>query len=66
MLTSTEIKHVLDLLSQEVVVSPNKDFNFTISTRRFGYAPDSFTSNLQAKLSILLQVASMREAEDEH
>lgn len=57
-LTSEEIRTLLKLLGQEVVVSPTAGFPFTISQSVSGYSKDVAIGRLQAKLSIMLEVAT--------
>ena len=58
-LTEREIRLILDKIGREVVVPATDDFNFDIvSTSSFGYNKDPEIGKLQAKLSILLQIAS--------
>ena len=61
-LTSEECLLLLDLLSQKVVVSRSDDFPFTITKKGSGYSGDDRISNLQMKLSIMLESASRCEA----
>jgi hypothetical protein len=61
MLTSKQIRYVLDLLAQEVVVPPTSEFPFTVTKKAFGYSKDVERSQLQAKLSIMLEAASRRD-----
>ena len=57
MLTSEEILLLLKKLNERVVIAPSGDFPFTVVTDGFGYSNDKKTGALQAKLSIMLEVA---------
>ena len=61
MLTREEILHILKLVGRKVVVPESKDFPYQISVEGRGYADDKFIGGLQAKLSIMLEVAARRE-----
>lgn len=57
-LTSKEILLILRKLNQRVVVPASKDFPYeVVCESRTGYSEDRETSQLQAKLSIMLEVA---------
>lgn len=58
MLTVDEIQFLLKLLNRRTVVEPNKDFPFTVVKDGFGYSDDPIVGPLQAKLSIMAQVAA--------
>lgn len=60
MLTENEIQLLLGLLKQEVVVSPSEKFPYTITREKFGYSDEKKIGPLQAKLSIMLEVARRR------
>ena len=55
MLTSEQIKMLLKLLSQEIVVTPSTSFPFTVTQATVGYSSDPTTAQLQACLSIMLE-----------
>lgn len=57
MLTVEEIQLLLKLLGEETVVEPKEGFPYRISKAVFGYR-DGKAGALQAKLSILLEVAA--------
>jgi hypothetical protein len=58
LLTSDEIQFLLGLLSHETVVPESKEFPYrVVNPRGFGYSKDPKVGQLQAKLSIMLQVA---------
>jgi hypothetical protein len=58
MLTKEEILMVLKLLAEETIVKPTKAFPFRISCdSRAGYSGDKRVGALQAKLSIMLEMA---------
>lgn len=57
MLTSEEILLILRTIGQKVLVKPSKDFPYTISCEQSGYSDDKKLGQLQAKLSIMLEVA---------
>lgn len=59
-LSRQEILLLLDLLSLKPVVLPNTEFPFTICVRTMGYR-EAEIGKLQAKLSIMLEVASKLE-----
>ena len=61
MLTKDEIRLILSKLSLEIVVEKSQDFPFHIVREGFGYSEDEAVGKLQAKLSIMLEVASRRE-----
>ena len=57
MLTVDEIRELLRLLSEETVVQPTKSFPYRVSREHLGYSDNSDVARLQAKLSIMLEVA---------
>ena len=57
MLTQDEIREILDRLSWRVVVEKRADFPYRVVQDGSGYSDDPDTSRLQAKLSIMLEVA---------
>jgi hypothetical protein len=57
MLTKREIRQLLQLLLQVVVVEATGTFPFTISHKITGYSQDTTISQLQAKLSMMLEAA---------
>ena len=61
MLTSNEIRLILALLSERTVIGPTKKFPYRVSERAGGYSDDPTIGALQAKLSIMLEVAARRE-----
>ena len=58
MLTVAEIQALLELLAQEEVASFE---GYTVTKPAFGYSKDAERRRLQAKLSIMLEVAGRRE-----
>ncbi len=57
MLTNREIRLLLKLLSQEVVVPRSDLFRFdVVSTERSGYSADPERARIQSKLSVMLEV----------
>jgi len=61
-LTKEDIAFLLELLSEQTVVAPSKAFPYRISCQGTGYSKDRKVGALQAKLSIMLEVAAAREA----
>ena len=58
-LTKEEILLILERLAEKTVVEPTKEFPYRVSTRGMGgYSDDPKIGPLQAKLSILLEMAS--------
>ena len=57
LLNKTEIQKLLSLLAEKTIVKPSSEFPFRISQKGMGYSDDLEVSKLQAKLSIMLQVA---------
>jgi hypothetical protein len=62
MLTAKQIRRLLEMCGEETVVAPSKSFPYKISCRTHGYSDDKELGALQATLSIMLEVASKREA----
>jgi hypothetical protein len=60
-LTVAEIHLLLEKLGEEVVLEPNERFPYRVTLKGSGYSTDPKISALQAKLSIMLEVASRRE-----
>lgn len=60
MLNADDIRLLLLLLAQEVVVKPSDSFPFTVTAEKRGYSDDPKRSALQAKLSIMLEAATAR------
>jgi len=56
MLTSKEILFLLDLLGRREVIGESKEFPYSVTVRQPGYH-DGDQGKLQAKLSIMLEVA---------
>ena len=56
-LTRDEILFILELLSEKTVVESTQKFPYRISCKGSGYSDDKRASRLQAKLSILLEMA---------
>ncbi len=59
-LTEEEIRLLLSLVSQEVVIARSDDFPFTVTRNGMGYNTDLERARLQGKLSIMLEVAAAR------
>ena len=55
MLTSKEIRMLLQLLAQEVTIAPSPEFPYTVTRLHQGYSSDKVIGSLQAKLSIMLE-----------
>lgn len=62
MLKRDEILFLLKLLGEETVQEPTEKFPFRISREGRGYSSDKKVGSLQAKLSIMLEMASGKEA----
>jgi hypothetical protein len=58
MLTSKQIRWLLERCAEETVVEPTQDFPYRISKRGHGYSKDKEIGALQATLSIMLEVAA--------
>ncbi len=58
LLTKKQIHLLLDRLSEQTVVEPTKEFPYRISVKGRGYSEDKEIGKLQAKLSIMLEMAS--------
>ena len=57
MLTRKQIYFILERLAQRTVVEPSKDFPYRISVKTAGYSDDKEIGELQATLSIMLEMA---------
>ena len=57
MLTKEEIRLILEYLSEVSVVEPSPAFPYRVSQTKRGYSSDPAISKLQAKLSMMLEVA---------
>lgn len=63
MFSEEEIRFLLGLLAQEVVVEPSLEFPFTITKESpFGYSKSNMVGRLQAALSIMLEAAARTKA----
>lgn len=60
-LTSADILQLIELTQQEVVVPATLQFPYTVTERRPGYSADPKRAQLQAKLSVALEVARQME-----
>ena len=60
MLETKEIRLILKLLSEKTIIAPTLDFPYRVSQEARGYSEDPVIGALQAKLSIMLEVASKR------
>lgn len=59
MLSKEDIYILLEHLSREVVVAPTEAFPYYITRQQgHGYSKDPIIGKIQAKLSIMLEVAS--------
>jgi len=61
LLTKDEIVLILNLLQEETVVDRTPEFPYRISKEGFGYSKDKKIGALQAKLSIMLEMAAKQE-----
>ena len=61
MLTTPQIRLLLDRLSEQTVVEPTDAFPYRITRRGVGWSNDPVTSSIQAALSILLATTSEKE-----
>lgn len=59
MLTAEEIRMLLEYLAEETVVKPTEAFPYRVSQESHGYSKDKQVGKLQAKLSIMLEVATL-------
>ncbi len=59
-LTHADILFILERIGEETVIEPTNKFRFRISKRGAGYSDDLMVGQLQAKLSIMLEVAGKR------
>ena len=55
MLTKSDIRLILEKLSETTVVAPTKEFPYRVSCQQRGYSADPQIGKLQAKLSIMLE-----------
>ena len=62
-LSKAEILLILERIGEQTVVDPTKRFPYRISTRGMGYSDDKQIGPLQAKLSIMLEMAAKAEGE---
>ena len=60
-LTAADIRLLLEKLGEETVVEPSDSFPYRVSCRAMGYSKDKKIGALQAKLSIMLEMAHRRE-----
>ena len=64
-LTVEDLQLIFDKIGREVVVPSTADFPYEIVSRRsHGYHNDPVISKLQAKLSIMLQMAGEEEGRE--
>ncbi len=56
-LTKKEILLILDRIGEETVAEPTTKFPYRISRKGHGYSDDKEIGALQAKLSIMLEMA---------
>lgn len=57
MLSKKNIRLILERIGEETVVKPSENFPYRVSRRGMGYSQDSEIGPLQAKLSIMLEMA---------
>jgi hypothetical protein len=57
MLTREDILLILDRLGDKTVVEPSQQFPYRVSCKTPGYSDDKKVGALQAKLSIMLEIA---------
>jgi len=57
-LTKEELLLILELVGAREVVAPTPEFPYRVTVRNTGYSSDPKVSQLQAKLSIMLEAAS--------
>lgn len=60
-LTKDDIIFILNAIGERTVVKPTKEFPYRISCEAGGYSDDKRVGALQAKLSIMLEMATMLE-----
>lgn len=60
-LAAEDYRLLLELLAEETVVRPTKEFPYRVSQRGVGYSSDPQKGKIQAALSIALEVAAKRE-----
>jgi hypothetical protein len=58
MLTKKQIHRLLDLTKEEVVIESSDQFPFLVKQPGFGYSKDPELNQIQAALSLMLQVAN--------
>lgn len=56
-LTKDDIYFILQLVGEETVVEPSESFPYRVSRRGHGWSQDKERGALQAKLSIMLEMA---------
>ena len=56
-LTKREILNILVLIGEKTVVEPTPAFPYRVTAKGSGYHSDSEIAKLQAKLSIMLEMA---------
>jgi len=56
-LSKEDIRFLLERLGEETIVEPSEEFPFRVSRKGFGYSKDSKVGSLQAKLSMMLEMA---------
>lgn len=61
-LSSEDILFIMKRIGEKTVQEPTKDFPYRISCEGRGYSDDPKVSALQAKLSILLEMAHAKES----
>jgi hypothetical protein len=56
-LTKADILLILERLGEQTVVEPSKKFPYRVSCKGMGYSDNKTVGALQAKLSIMLEMA---------
>ena len=57
MLTKVEIRRLIELTQERIVVEPRPDFPFKVTERGRGYSGDPLLCRIQMKLSAMLEAA---------
>lgn len=56
-LSKEQILLIMERIGEKTVVEPTKEFPYRISVRQLGYSDDKKIGQLQATLSIMLEMA---------
>lgn len=62
MLKADEIVFLIEEIGREAVVEESEEFPFRVTKRGSGYHSDAERGALQAKLSMMLEMAARRES----